>query len=63
MAYKSENIEKIKKLSDKISSEEITVEKKEIVNCLEKIFNLLDSPRTNKKAVQEEVRSLIAKIA
>lgn len=63
MTYKSENIDKLKKLSEKISSEEINVEKKEIVTCLEKIFNLLNSPKLNKNEVKEEVRSLIAKIA
>lgn len=63
--YKSENLEKLKKLSEEISTgeKEETAEKKEIHGCLEKICNLLDKPKINRQIIREEIRSLMLKLS
>jgi hypothetical protein len=65
MGYKSENLEKLKRLTDEMSTkEQMEVEEKKcIIYTLEKIRGLLDNPRINKKAVKEEISSLMVKLS
>ena len=61
MIYKSENIEKLKKLSAIIDEE--STDKNEILGHLKRIYALLEKPRCDKKAIKIEISDLIAKIS
>lgn len=65
MGYRSENLDKLKKLSDEMSAkEQIELEEKKcIISGLERICSLLDSPRINKKTIREEIASLMTKLS
>ena len=69
MAYKSENLEKLKSLSEKIASEDRcryckSVDgKNEIVQGIEKICTLLEKPRLDKTTVKAELQALLAKLS
>lgn len=64
MAYKSENLERLKKLSEDIEKSESqdSADKKEIFQCLQKISDMLEKPKINKKTIREEIDHLIARI-
>lgn len=61
MKYRSENLEKLKELSDEISAYE-NVEKQEITCALLLLCSLIEKPRVNKKAIIEHIHSIINKL-
>ena len=61
MKYRSENLEKIKELTEEISTYE-NEEKKEISCALQQICVLLQKTRINKKAIIEQINSIITKL-
>ena len=65
MSYKSENIEKLKMLSDQIVTKELSeIEERKCLICsLEKIYEMLEKPRINKIEIRDQIKSLIEKIA
>jgi hypothetical protein len=60
----SSNIEKIKALGVQLSfKEEKDIRmKRDCVNCLEKIYNMLCKPRVDKNALKDEVMYLMSKL-
>ena len=66
MAYNSDNLEKIKALSEEIAQQQSKhegEEKKEIFGCLQKICALLEKPRISKNCIREEITSLMKRIS
>jgi hypothetical protein len=65
MGYKSENLDRIKKLSQEIESKEASEveEKKCWLNSLSKICEMLEKPRVDKRQIKEEIKNLIAKMS
>ena len=61
---KSANLEKLKKLSDEISSKEIAEgeAKKDVVCGLQKVCKLLEKQRIDKKQIIDEINIIISKI-
>ena len=62
MAYRSENLEKLKLLSDEIASRESkdTCDRDEVICRLGNICTLLEKPKINKQVIKDELQSLIA---
>lgn len=66
MGYKSENLEKLRSLSEKITMEdrckncEVT---QSIADDLKKIYNLLEKPRLDKKIIKNEIMALLTKLS
>jgi hypothetical protein len=65
MAYRSENIEKLKSLTEKIRFDKNSINddfKSDILSHLEKILCILDKPRIDKKVIKNDLHSLITKL-
>ena len=63
--YKSENLDKIKKLSQEIEDKENNEHKEKQcwLNSLTMICSMLEKPRVDKKQIKQEIQNLIAKIS
>jgi hypothetical protein len=64
MGYNSENLTKLKQLTEEIVSKEMleAEERRCIISALEKICSMLEKPKINKKIIRGEIESLMTKL-
>jgi hypothetical protein len=60
--YKSENMERLRALSQDLQVPVDSFCVKKICDTVEKISSMLEQPRINKKAIKAELDSLVAEI-
>ena len=69
MGYKSENIERLRSLTEQIAAEDrcrycaSNTLKEEIIECLAHLESLLTKPKLDKKKAQEDITTLLAKLS
>ena len=65
MAYKSENLEKLRSLSEKMAIEDRCryCNSVDIVSELVKLQTLLEKPRLDKKILKREITALLSKLS
>jgi hypothetical protein len=61
MVYKSENLEKLRKLSEEMTQKESKeqIEREEIIICLEKLYSDLGKSKIDKENLKSEVKRLL----
>lgn len=61
----SQNIEKLKQLSAAISTreEQDSLEKKNILESVERIYSMLEKQKVNKQVLKDEMKSLMNKLS